>query len=811
MRLPLFRNPAEAAMVASGPIRLHHDNMLCRIVLPLVSLIFAGLMIGWAYLGNAENKNFGFFFQGIVWMLPIVGLTASILAFLPPKPYLSGIIQLATAYLMTVGFLFFVQADFSYGTATLGAAISDPVMLSFRPGILLLGLIVLLLAPILGYVYSIITLISGLILCNSSLLLGPMSPEFVQPYRNIGIESFFALLCAIASNVLWRHTVWRNDKGSSIGYLDSKNGLYIDYRDLAEDEKRLIFAVNAGGEIIYINPFGREKLRYDRAESEQSAIIETISSAIGESYADVLESLRAGNKWSGELLLTTTAIGEIIEKIEMKPVFTTHGYFTGAIASGDLSKEPYKQAQAIRQAFFDELTLLPNRDFIIDRLRDEIDIAARQNWMTSVVVLGINHFKDINDNYSREIGDATLISVSERLRGYCRPIDTVARLGGDEYGIIIPAMLSRDEVRETVDRILRLFSEPFHIDKNQIIVMPSLGVSLFSIYADDADKKIEAPEILLREADIAMKEAKISHSNSFSFFSQEMNNRSSQRFDIVTRARTAFAQNQFSLVYQPIIDLNNPYRIGVEVLLRWKDKDGQMISPELFIPILEQAGMIQTIGRWVLEKSCQQTAQWCQKNLPVSFISVNVSSFQINEKNFVDIVRNACESCDLSFQKLHIEVTEGAVLKQRRSSRRTLDQLRSCGVIVCMDDFGKGYSSLEYLKQFPFDILKIDRAFVAGIPHDEANVTVVKWAVKMAEVFDMKVVAEGIEHQSEVDFLRQINCDMVQGYFFGRPQKPADIEILLNKLNDQHDQNPDTVFAFIAANAAQDQPQLSTH
>jgi diguanylate cyclase (GGDEF)-like protein/PAS domain S-box-containing protein len=440
----------------------------------------------------------------------------------------------------------------------------------------------------------------------------------------------------------------------------------------------------------------------------------------------------------------------------------------------DITEFKTYQEQLEYQATCDELTGLTNRNLLNDRLDQAIKGAQRYQKEVCIFFLDLDNFKVINDTLGHSAGDELLKLIAERLQSCARSEDTIARYGGDEFVLIFPQIARMEDAALIAERLIAEISQPLQIKGHKFQGTTSIGISF---YPQDGQDK----ETLLQHADAAMYQAKDKGRNTFCFYTEELNLRLMQRLILEGDLRQALKLEQLIVYYQPKLNLQTGKISGVEALLRWRHPEKGMIPPDQFIPLAEDTGLILPIGEWVLRTACCQAKAWQEAGLPPITVAVNVSPKQLQLANFDQIICDVLDDSVLEARYLDLELTEGAIMKEPEKMVVTLNRLKDIGVQISMDDFGTGYSSLSYLKRFPFDNLKIDKAFINGIPTDDGDATLVLTIIAMAHNFKLKVVAEGIETQAQMDFLTQKNCDEIQGFFFSRPVPAMEVELLLRK------------------------------
>ena len=440
------------------------------------------------------------------------------------------------------------------------------------------------------------------------------------------------------------------------------------------------------------------------------------------------------------------------------------------ITSRDVSerKKAEKRAQYLSQ--HDGLTGLPNRLLMQDRLHQAITQARRAGGVVALMYIDLDRFKTVNDSYGRVIGDALLKQVAQRLRSCLRDTDTVARLGGDEFTIMLPDAGNIQVVGEVAQRILSELARPFEHD---MYVSASIGISLFPRDGSDSDQ-------LVKHADRAMYSAKDSGPNTYRYFTEDLNHEVHEKVMLESGLRRAIKGGELRLFYQPKIDLATNRVIGAESLARWQHPSLGLISAAKFIPVAEESGLIVELGEWVLRAACAQLRAWQLEGLALP-VAVNVSARQFHQGNLADLVMAVAKDSQVDPRLLEIELTEHAIMLDTQASISTLERLKSYGISISIDDFGTGYSSLSYLKRLPLDILKIDRSFVHDITTDSNDEAIVRAIIGLARSLGKKVIAEGVEQDTQLSFLNAYGCNFGQGYLFGRPASPEVFADLIRK------------------------------
>lgn len=422
---------------------------------------------------------------------------------------------------------------------------------------------------------------------------------------------------------------------------------------------------------------------------------------------------------------------------------------------------------------YDHLTRLPNRLLFLHRLDHSILEARRTGNTLAVAHLDLDRFKKVNDSLGYEAGNLLLIQAADRLSHLIGNDGIVARLAADEFAILLPDPGDTQTIAGYMQNVLSVLEQPFDIRGCKLHLNASLGVSLFPHDADHA-------EHLLRNADIATYRAKDDGGHRCLFYTQEMAVTLEERLALELDLRQALENHEFTLHYQPQVALKDGSIRGVEALIRWQRPQG-LISPDCFIPLAEETGLIVPLGEWILKEACQQAREWHRQGLHPLCVAVNVSARQFHEGNILELVVNALSEADLEPQLLEIEVTESSIMRNPEAALTTLGKLQDLGVKVALDDFGTGYSSLSYLKYFKVDHLKIDRSFIKDIPEDKDDMAITAAVIAMCKKLNMHVIAEGIETQEQYDFLRQEACDFVQGYLLHRPMAAVQLQPVLHR------------------------------
>jgi predicted signal transduction protein with EAL and GGDEF domain/FixJ family two-component response regulator len=439
-------------------------------------------------------------------------------------------------------------------------------------------------------------------------------------------------------------------------------------------------------------------------------------------------------------------------------------------------------------AYYDVLTRLPNRQLFVREAARAIAQARQSGEMLALLYLDLDRFKRINDNLGHAVGDALLQSVARRLEQSVRQTDIVsqmgeppkpepprvARLGGDEFVVLLTEVTNEMQTVKIAERIQQSLGEPFECGGHRFVVTPSIGIAMFPQDATDVDD-------LLVKADMAMYQAKDQGRNGHAFFGQSMAVRSLGRLELENDLRRAFDNGEFQIYYQPKLDLLSGAIIGAEALLRWLHPQRGWITPDAFIPVAEETGLIIALGDWVIREACVQLSTWAKQGLGHLTLAVNVSVQQFAREDFVETVLGALKESGVKPPQLELEITESLLMRNVDDTTACMRRFRAAGVALSIDDFGTGYSSLGYLRQFPVDSLKIDRSFVKDLHRSEDDAAICAAIIAMARELKLKVIAEGVENAEQLKFLRRHRCDQAQGYLISRPIPAAELKILLQK------------------------------
>ena len=443
----------------------------------------------------------------------------------------------------------------------------------------------------------------------------------------------------------------------------------------------------------------------------------------------------------------------------------------------DITDRRHAEERIHQLALYDSLTGLPNRHLFREQLNHAVARSERTDELLVMLSLDLDRFKRINDTLGHEVGDLLLKEAGTRLNESVRQSDCisrqdtdgrtcVARQGGDEFTVLLTNLVHPQDAAKVARRILDALSLPFHVAGNEVVLCASIGIAVYPLDGVDGDS-------LLKNADAARNYAKQHGRNNYEYYDGNMNTSAVQKLTLESNLHKALERDEFSLYYQPKIDLIHRAIVGVEALIRWRHPELGLVSPADFIPVAEETGLIIQIGDWVLQTACAQIRSWRDAGLTPVPVAINLSAKQFHQQNICESVTRALRVYGVAPHLLELEITESAAMQDAEATTATLHKLKAIGVRIAIDDFGTGYSSLSYLKRFPIDSLKIDRSFVTELPGNQDDASIAQAVITMGHALRLKIVAEGVENEAQLDFLAGNACDEMQGYFFSRPL-PAD-------------------------------------
>lgn len=536
-----------------------------------------------------------------------------------------------------------------------------------------------------------------------------------------------------------------------------------------------IVLTDAQGRIRTVNPAFTRITGY-QPEEVLGKLASIFDSEDGDQVKRIREELVEHQRWPGELTDFRKDGSWYHQWLSITTLHDDKGLPSGyVIIFSDITQHKADQAKILHQANHDLLTDLPNRTLLMDRLNQAVLVARRQHEHLAVVFIDLDRFKTVNDLYGHVTGDELLQQVAERLRSAVREVDTVARFGGDEFVVLLQNLGSGEEAALVAGKIIELLSRPFDLERRQVTIGASLGITLYPNDVPMSASVEEACNLLLSNADMAMYQAKARGRNHFQFFEQRMQEEIKVSLVLEQDLRHAMLNNELEVYYQPIHAMPGGEIVAVEALLRWHHPLRGMISPASFIPLAEETGMIYEIGGWMFREACRRVQSWHAEGQLSIGVSLNLSARQRDRGFGPEELRGLLQETGIDPALVTLEITENLFLEESEIVLEWLHGLKETGVSLSVDDFGTGYSSLSYLKLFPVDTLKIDQSFVRGLPEDQDDVSLVRAIISMAESLDIGVVAEGVETEAQRQFLLDLGCRFMQGFRFDPPMPAAEI------------------------------------
>jgi diguanylate cyclase (GGDEF)-like protein/PAS domain S-box-containing protein len=577
--------------------------------------------------------------------------------------------------------------------------------------------------------------------------------------------------CSVPIEVTSARTLWHGKDAELVVIRDiserkqGERSLKISeerYRMLVENQSDLVVKTDPADRILFVSPsfcdlFGQTEqeligrhflpiIQSDNLE-ETFKCRQQLYRAPHRCYFEQCANTRYGKRWFGW---------------SEKAVLDDQSNVVAVVGMGrDITDRKGAEFEFHQLAYYDILTSLPNRSLLNDRLSQALAQAGRDGRFVAVLFLDLDRFKSVNDTLGHAAGDQLLMIIAGRLLDCMRESDTVARLGGDEFVVVLNAIEHEDDIVTVAEKILSVLSEPVQLEKQEIFPTASIGISLFPNDGNDVNG-------LLKNADMAMYQAKDQGRNNYQFYSQEMNVKALEHLMLETSLRRALERDEFFLVYQPQMNLQSGQLVGVEVLLRWNHPDLGVLMPSRFISMAEETGLILSIGEWVLRTACRQNRIWLDEGLGPLRIAVNLSGRQFKQKGLIATVAEVLEESGLPPDALELELTESIIMEKAEETISILLKLKEMGINLAVDDFGTGYSSLSYLKHFPIDRVKIDRSFVRDISTNSDDAAIVEAIIFMAHSLNLQVTAEGVEEHVQLMYLAERKCDEIQGYLLSQ-------------------------------------------
>ncbi len=584
---------------------------------------------------------------------------------------------------------------------------------------------------------------------------------------------------------------WVLDRAMEIRTRDGESlieGIAKDITDLKRNEEQIrklsqaveqspssITITDLGGNIVYVNQAFLDKTGYlqDEVLGKNPRLLQS-GKTPRSTYDDLWIHLMAGRSWQGEFINRKKNGEEYDVSVLISPIRDAQGRTTGYLSiKNDVTEKKRTEEQLSYLAHFDQLTGLPNRVLLQDHFNYALHMAERAMEPMAVMFLDLDHFKDVNDTLGHSIGDRLLVEVSRRIQQGLRAVDTVSRLGGDEFIFILPGC-DANGAAQVADKLMETIAAPCWIGPHELVITPSIGIAM---YPEDGQDM----ETLSQNADAAMYQAKQGGRNGYRFFTQAMQVHSARNLRLSNDLRQALARRQLAVHYQPQISLEDGRVVGVEALLRWNHPELGPVPPAEFVPIAEDIGLIVPIGEWVLRTAAAQMKDWLERGFPAMTVAVNLSAVQFRHARLLESVSDILAAVKLPPDLLELELTEAVAMGDPAAAVAVMKGLHERGVRLSIDDFGTGYSSLSYLKRFRISRLKIDQSFVRDVPDDPEDNAIVTTVISLARSLGLRTVAEGVETERQVAFLKEQGCDEVQGYYYSKPLPVAELEAFLRR------------------------------
>ena len=577
-----------------------------------------------------------------------------------------------------------------------------------------------------------------------------------------GMNATVALIGAFLMDVLRRdHTRVKEGEEALLGFINSTSDL--------------IFCCSPDGTVIFSNQICRDVFNLDRDEFGKRSLFEFFAPEARDALWQLFDNVKNVNQ-SGRIELQLAPGDRDSRYVEMSLFENNQGGDALPVwgVCRDITERKIAQHELYKLAHHDMLTGLPNRVLLEDRLQQAKALAHRMNSRFAVLFLDIDRFKMINDTLGHTVGDELLRLVAGRLKKTLRETDTVARIGGDEFVILLSRVNDRNDVNRLSDKILKSLTVPFKLRDHELFISSSLGVCMY--HGDAQDN-----EDIVKKADIAMYHAKAMGRNNVQFYNSDMDQNASRRFVISNSLRRGLEQKEFCVHYQPKLDVVTGRIMSIEALVRWDHPELGQLQPVEFIQLAEENGLIMQLGEWVLRESCIQNVKWQSEGIMDLSVAVNLSGYQLQHTEMLATLRKVLTETGMSPEHLELEITESVIMQNADYAVSVLSAISALGIHISIDDFGTGYSSLAHLKRFSVNTLKIDKSFVRDVNHSSTDAAIATAIIAMGNSLNLNVIAEGVETQSQYDFLKFNNCDQVQGFLFYRPLPPDELTELLRK------------------------------
>lgn len=556
------------------------------------------------------------------------------------------------------------------------------------------------------------------------------------------------------------------------------------HRFIVDHSPDIVFMLDVEGRFTFLNDTVYQALGFNKTELMGEHYSKIVSNQSRDQAKYVFTERRSDDRKSSNVELKLKCRGESEYRyfdttsmaIMLQQSNLGDGNFQGTYGvARDVTEKKRAQELIKFQAYHDLLTKLPNRALMEDRLGIAITQARRNKQSLAVMFLDLDRFKWVNDTMGHTMGDRLLQAVGQRLENTLRKGDTLARFGGDEFALILPQINRAEDAGTIAEKILAEFKDPFKIDEHELFVSGSIGIAVYP-------EAGETMESLIKSADLAMYCVKDRGKNGYEFFNEAMNEISTARLIIERDLRKALANNELKVCYQPQVNASTEKIVGFEALVRWQHSENGLIFPDEFIPIAEETGLILDVGNYVLETACRDLASWRAEGVEKIRVSINFSASQVDQDDFIHRIVDTLQRYELPGSCLEVEITENIIMNDMSHVVQKLRKLTTLGIKIAIDDFGTGYSSLSYLQQFPINTLKIDKSFVGSIHVNEGGTSIVDAIVAMAHGLKLNLIAEGVETDPQLEYLKSLGCAEIQGWLFGKAESAETTSDILNRI-----------------------------
>ena len=619
--------------------------------------------------------------------------------------------------------------------------------------------------------YQFLKPATALLLTLIFLVLTVTGSFLLLKHLNLWLAPSSILFCLVLTYPLW--TLRRLEQLGDSLYKEHENASAtlraIGDAVITTDKQGCIEFMNPAAEKILACPLEKAK---NRQFTDVCQIVKKDESTILASHFLTAEEQRADAK----IIRNQNKI-EYAVRMTCSPFFSVDGTQVGCVyALTDLTEIISINKKIAYIATHDDLTGLANRTLIQDLMEQAISSATRDNLIFAVLFIDLDGFKKVNDGMGHGCGDLLLQNVAKRLQACVRQSDTTARWGGDEFIVLLDKLTYPSDAADVSIKIKKNLAMPFKIRNQEVFITPSIGISLFPVDGRQVN-------FLIARADTAMYNIKLRGKNNFCFYSHELESQAKEKLILDAELRQALQSNEFKIYYQPQVDLNSDRLIGMEALIRWQHPEKGMLTPDQFIPLAEETGLIVPIGEWLVKTLCQQLESWQHQGLPVIQVAINLSARQFLQKDLVSVITHQIDKHGISTDSLQIEITESMMIHDLNQVINIMNEFKAAGISIAIDDFGTGYSSLEYLKRLPIDKLKIDKSFIGNVLHNSDDASIVQAVIAMGHNMNMQIIAEGVETKEQATFLHEQKCDFAQGYYFSKPVSAASMREKIEQLS----------------------------